>query len=124
MSLLPAAGCAGPPEQADLSAYLVSEAALPRQCEKAAIRVFREDVGDFQPDSTDLYRVVASETCFDSWRGALAASADWNCNWEAGECLRGPVGARRDGKAERYREEWGTIRFLGAGLAQVELMKI
>ena len=122
--LIAVTGCTGPPEQKELASYLVSEAALPIGCGGANIRVFREDVGDFQQDWSDIYQVTADEACFAVWRDKLARSADWECNAGTVECTRGPDGARRDSNAERYREEWATVRFLAANLAQVELLKI
>ena len=122
--MLLAAGCSGPPVQDELKALLVSEAALPSKCDVGLIRVYREDMGDFQQDHTDIYQLVADKPCQDAWRSELVASGDWQCTKEMELCQRGVGNAPGEAELVHYRNEWGTVRFIANDLVQVELTKI
>lgn len=122
--MLVAVGCSGPPVQEELKATLISEAALPGNCDVGLIRVFREDTGDFQQDYSDIYQVAADEECQGAWRSTLAASGDWQCTEGMGACQRGHGSVPGKPEVGHYREEWGTVRFIANGLVQVELTKI
>ena len=92
---------------------------MPASCQADLIRVFREDVGVFQQDWSDIYVVTTNKTCVSAWQVALKTAPDWDCEevkW--GHC------SRFTPHSDIYREENGTVSFLSDSLVEVELSKI
>ncbi|WP_156347435.1 MULTISPECIES: hypothetical protein [unclassified Sphingomonas] len=101
-------------EQVDWNEELRSQAAMPSCAGAVVAHVAQES--NWQ-DYSNTLAVTAPSECISRWRGALLRSADYVCNGK-------PFSCSRYDETGRYSEEYGTITFIAADRATVELTKI
>ncbi|MGT2515580.1 hypothetical protein ACVOMT_16280 [Sphingomonas panni] len=101
-------------DRVDWNERVRSQAEMPRCTGATVVHVAQES--NWQ-DYSNTLAVTAPPDCMARWQSALVRSSDYVCKGK-------PLTCGRNDETGRYSEEYGTITFIAANRATVELTKI